>query len=155
MEDKTIYMTERGYARLEAELRRLLEEERPELAEYIHDAFAGGDTIDNTELLMLREKLGFIDGRIQELEMILKNAELIQRGKPDGRVHLGNTVVIQVDGDVPETYTIVGSAEADPSEGLISNQSPIGRAMLDHAVGDDVVVSTPEGEMRFRILGVT
>jgi transcription elongation factor GreA len=96
-----------------------------------------------------------VDGRILELDDVLKNAEIIKRGEPDGRVHLGNTVVIQMTGDVHETYLIVGSAEADPSEGLISNESPLGKALLDHAVGDDVTVATPNGEMHFRIVAVT
>lgn len=152
---KTMYMTERGYAKLTAELARLRYEELPLVADYLHDAATGGDSIDNTELLMLRDELSFIESRIRELASIINNAEIIKRGEPDGKVHLGNTVVVQMDGDGPETYTIVGSAEADPGDGLISNESPMGRALLDHAVGDDVVVAAPDGEMRFRIIAVT
>ena len=152
---KTMYMTERGFTRLEAELASLRNEERPALAEYLHDTSAGGESMDNSELLLLREELAFIDGRMLELDEILRNAEIIKPGEPDGLVHLGNTVVIQMIGDIPETYTIVGSAEADPGEGLISNESPMGKALLDHAVGDDVTVATPSGEMSFRIVAVT
>jgi transcription elongation factor GreA len=155
MPHKTMYMTERGFAKLVAELARLRNEERPALTDCLHDALAGGDSMDNSELLLLRDELAFINGRIYELDDILRHAELIKRGEPDGRVHLGNTVVIQMNGDVPETYTIVGSAEADPDDGLISNESPMGKALLDHAVGDDVTVTAPDGEMCFRIIAVT
>lgn len=152
---KTMYMTDRGYAKLEAELSRLRAEELPMLADCLHDASSGGDSMDNTELIMLRDELFLVESRIRELTDILGCAELIKRGEPDGKVHMGNTVVIQMNGDVPETYTIVGSTEADPSDSLISNESPLGKALLDHAVGDDVSVNAPDGEMRFRIIAVT
>ena len=155
MHDRAMYMTERGFAKLTTELARLREERLPVLISYCHDASSDGGSIENSELLMLKDELSFVESRIRELKNILNNAELIKRGEPDGKVHLGNTVVIQLAGDVPESYTIVGSAEADPSEGLISNESPMGKALLDHAVGDDVTVCAPDGETYFRILAVT
>lgn len=155
LKTKTMYMTERGFAKLEAELERMRGIVRPALADYLYDASTGDYSIDNSELLLLQDEIAFVDGRIRELDEILRHAELIKRGEPDGRVHLGNTIVIQMNGDVPETYTIVGSAEADPSKGLISNESPMGLALLEHAVGDDVTVAAPDGEMRLRIIAVT
>ena len=151
---KTMYMTERGFAKLEAELAHLRNDEQPTLVDYLHDALPGGDSIDNSELIMLRDELAFIEGRIHELEEILKNAELIERGEPDGRVHLGNTVVIQMNGDIPETYTIVGSAEANPGDGRISNESPLGKALMGHKVGDKVAFGTPGGPVEMEILGI-
>ena len=155
LKTKTMYMTEKGFAKLDAELMRLRNEELPLLADDLHDASSGGDSLDNSELILLRDEYTRLENRMAELRNILANAELIKRGELDGRVHLGNTVVIQMNGDIPETYTIVGSAEADPSEGLISNESPMGKALLDHAVGDDVAVAAPDGEIRFRIIAVT
>lgn len=147
-------MTERGFAKIEASLARL-KEKRVMLADDLADSYGGGDSIDNTEYLLQRDEAAYIQNQIFELEEILKNAEIIQRGEEDGKVHLGNTVAIQTDGEPPETYTIVGRAEADPCEGFISNESPLGKALLDHAVGDEVAVSAPDGLIRFRIIAVT
>ena len=150
----TMYMTSRGLTKLEAELSRL-RIRRTEYAQYASEAYSGGDSIDNTEYILLRDELAFLDGRILEIEDILRHAEIIDRGADDGKVHLGNTVVVQC-GDVPvETYTITGSAEADPSQGFISNVSPLGRALLEHGVGDVVLVTSPDGTLQFRILAVT
>jgi transcription elongation factor GreA len=93
--------------------------------------------------------------RIRTLEDILRGARLIEHAERDGKVHLGNTVVVQTNGDGPETYTLVGSAEAEPGEGFISNESPLGQALLDQAIGNDVTVMTPDGELHFHILAVT
>ena len=155
MADKTMYMTEIGFSKLRSELARLKDEELPELAVYLHEASIGGDTMDNTELMMLMEQYSIIENRVLELTDILNHGELIKRGEPDRKVHLGNTVIIQMNGDAPETYTIVGSTEADPNEGMISNESPLGSALLDHAVGDDVTVNASDGVMQFRIIAVT
>jgi transcription elongation factor GreA len=152
---KPMYMTEKGFAKIQAQLDRLRNEDLPELAEHLHDAQTGSDLVDNTEFIMLREEFVFINSRIRELEEILRNAQLIERGEPDGRVHLGNTVVIQTNGDLPETYTIVGSTETNPEEGLISNECPLGQALLEHTIGEDIVVTTPDGELRYRIIAVT
>ena len=117
MLDKTTYMTERGFTKLQTQLDLLRNVELPELAEELRDAWVGGDTLDNTEYINLREEFVFIEYRIRELTDILNNAKLIEQGEPDGKVHIGNTVVLQVNGDMPETYTIVGPAETDPSSG--------------------------------------
>jgi transcription elongation factor GreA len=155
MSDKTMYMTERGFAKLQKQIDLMRNIELPELAEALHEAQVGGDTMDNTEYIILREELAFLESRIRELTEILNHAQLIERGESDGKVHLGNTVVVQVNGDMPETYTIVGSVETNPSDGYISYESPLGAALLDHEVGDDVTVQTPEGELCFRIIAVT
>ena len=154
MSSEIMYMTEIGFAKIEASLERL-KSKREDLAEPLSESCGGGDNIDNTEYLLLRDEAAYLDNRILELHDILRHAELIQRGESDGKVHLGNTVAIQADGEPLESYTIVGRAEANPCEGCISNESPLGRALLEHAVGDDIVISAPDGEMQFRIVAVT
>jgi transcription elongation factor GreA len=149
-----MYMTEKGFAKLNATLGQL-NIKRLELADQLYDSRDGGDSIDNTEYLMLRDEAALLQNRILDLQEMLRNAEIIQLGEADGKVHLGNTVALQTNGEPLESYTIVGRAEANPCEGCISNESPLGRALLDHVVGDDVTVTTPLGELQFRIIAVT
>ena len=150
----TAYITPRGYAKIETELKRLRNTKRPELIEQLHETSAGGDGLDNTEYLFVQDELALVDGRIQELDYILRNAELIQPGEVDGIIHLGSTVVVQEVGAELETYTLVGPAEANPCEGCISNRSPLGRALLEHTIGDEVEIETPDGSLCFRIIAV-
>ena len=152
---RPMYMTESGFAKLEAQLEYLRNEKLAELAEVLHEASSGGDLVDNIEYLILREDFVSLNDLIHELENVLRNARLIERGEPDDRVHIGNTVVIQPNGGPPETYTIVGSVETDPDDSLISNESPMGIALLERAVGDEVTVNAPDGEISFRIIAVT
>ncbi|NCF67952.1 MAG: transcription elongation factor GreA [Chloroflexi bacterium] len=154
MSNDTMYMTEKGFAKLEVTLARL-KEKRLELAEQLYDSRVGGDSIDNTEYLMLRDEAALLENRILELDDMLGDAIIIQRGEVDGKIRLGNTVALQANGEPLETYTIVGRAEANPCEGCISNESPLGRALLDRAVGDAITVTAPEGEMHFRIIAVS
>ena len=152
---QTFYMTTRGQTRLENELAHLRTHKRPDIVERLHDA-EGGDWLDNVEYITIQDELSLLDGRIADLDHMLRFAEIIQLGEPDGKVHLGNTVIVQESDTAPETYTIVGSAEANPDEGLISNLSPLGRALLDHQVGDRVLVTTPSNDiLEFRILAVS
>ncbi len=148
------YITPQGIAKIEEKLAYLKDVKRLDIVERLHDAMAGGDGIDNSEYLLVQEELALVNGRIQELEYILRHAELIQLGDFGGIIQLGSTVVIQEDGADLETYTLVGPAEANPSEGLISNRSPLGRALLDHTIGDELQVETPEGPVHFRIIAV-
>ena len=154
MSNDTMYMTEKGFAKLEVTLARL-KEKRLELAEQLYDSRVGGDSIDNTEYLMLRDEAALLENRILELDDMLGDAIIIQRGEVDGKIRLGNTVALQANGEPLETYTIVGRAEANPCEGCISNESPLGRALLDRVVGDAITVTAPEGEMHFRIIAVS
>ena len=154
MSSQTMYMTETGYAKIEASLARL-KIKREELAVTLSECYGGGDSVDNTEYLVMRDEAAYLQNRILELEDILRCAELIMPGQADGKVHLGNSVAIQADGEPLESYTIVGRIEANPCEGCISNESPLGRALLEHAVGDEITISAPDGEMQFRIIAVT
>lgn len=153
--NQPFYMTTRGQTRLENELAFLRTTKRLDIVERLHDA-EGGDWLDNVEYITIQDELSLVDGRIAELDHMLRFAEIIQPGEPDGKIHLGNTVVVQEPDEPPETYTIVGSAEANPDEGLISNLSPLGRALLNHQIGDIVMVQTPsDNVLHFRILAVT
>lgn len=155
MSTEPVYMTERGRQKIQDQLNHLCNVVRPEYAELLHDAREDGDSLDNTEYIYLVEELASIEAWIYELEHILSHAELIQPGAPTGKVQLGSTVIIQENGGVPESYTIVGSTEANPEEGLISNRSPLGRTLLNHQVGEDVTADTPDGKLNFRIIAVT
>lgn len=151
---ETSYMTPRGHSKLETELAYLRNVKRLDVIERLHDALAGGDGLDNSEYLLVQEEWALVEGRIQELDYILRYAELIQPSEGDGLIHLGSTVVVQEEGADQETYTLVGPAEADPCQGCISNRSPLGRALLDQSVGDDVEIMSPDGPRRFRIIAV-
>jgi transcription elongation factor GreA len=154
MASQVMYMTEIGFAKIEASLAKL-KVKREDLADQLSDCYTGGDSIDNTEYLVLRDEATYLHNRILELEDILRHAELIQLGEADGKVHMGNTVAIQSYNGPLESYTIVGPVEANPCEGCISNESPLGRALLEHAIGDDISVSAPDGLMHYRIVAVT
>jgi transcription elongation factor GreA len=152
--DNTVFMTERGIQKARKELETLINTSRPELLDYIQDARDGGDSDDNTEFSYLSQELENISRRIRDLEYMLDHAQLIERVGSNETIVLGSTVVIQENVSVPETYTIVGSVEADPADGSISNQSPLGKALLDHRIGDEVAVDSPDGELRFRIVAI-
>lgn len=154
MLDKPVYVTPKGKADLEQELEHLRNEERPKIIERLHEVKSGGDWMENTEQMMFENELAFVDRRIQELEDMLADAEIIKPDQDNNIVNIGDTVVIQDEYGEMETYTIVGVAEADPTEGFISNESPMGRALLKQPVGREVVVEAPAGEMRFRIIAV-
>lgn len=154
MGEKPVYVTTKGLAMLKEELTQLKDVKRPEVIERLQDTKGGGDWMDTSEVMLVEEELLFIDGRIQELTHMLDNAQIIEAGNEDDKVDMGETVVVQrADGEL-ETYTIVGVAETDPSKGFISNESPLGRALLNQKVGDEVVVQAPMGERQYRIVTV-
>lgn len=154
MLNKPVYVTEQGKADLQKELEHLRNVERPRIIDRLADVKSGGDWMENTEQMMFEDELAFVDRRIQELEDMIADAQLIEADQDFSTVNIGDTVVIQdCDGEL-ETYRIVGVAEADPSAGLISNESPLGEALLTHKVGDEVVVNAPAGEICFTIVAV-
>jgi transcription elongation factor GreA len=154
MHDKPVYVTEEGKAGLEEELRHLQEVERPRIIDLLHEVKSGGDWMENTEQMMFEDELAFVDRRIQELEDMVLDSQIIQPDHDNSIVNIGDTVDIQDEDGESETYTIVGFAESAPSEGLISNESPLGKALLSHKVGEEVTVIAPAGEMKFRIIAV-
>lgn len=152
--NQPVYLTAEGMARLKAELEELKGPRRQELAARLRSAIQMGDLSENADYHKAKEDQAFLEGRIQELEYLLRNAVLIEESGPRDVVTLGARVTIQEDGFPPETYHLVGAKEADPRNGKISNESPIGRALLDHKVGDVVEVQTPDGIIHLKILRI-
>ena len=136
MNNKPVYLTAEGLEKLKAELTHLITVERPRVAARIHDAKLDGDITENAEYEDAKQEQSFLEGRIGTLEAQLKNAEVIEKTNGD-RVGIGSKVVIKGE-DGQETFTIVGSAEAAPREGRISNESPVGAALMGHKKGDTV-----------------
>jgi transcription elongation factor GreA len=149
------YLTAEGKEDLERELNTLVTVRRPELAQKLTEAVSQGDLKENADYHDAKEQQAFIEGRIKYLENILRTAVLIENNDSSGVVALGSKVTIVEEGyDEEETYSIVGAAEANPSERKISNESPVGRALLGHQVGERVTVKTPAGSVSFRIMAV-
>ena len=154
MAEEKIFMTLEGRRKLEEELEYLRTVRRTEVAERIHSAKEGGDIMENAAYDYAKEEQAFVEGRIQALETTLSKAIIIEGGSTD-KVGLGTRVTVMERGvDALETYQIVGSVEADPMKGRISNESPMGKALLGHRVGDEVVVSTPGGILHFHIISI-
>ncbi len=152
-------LTEEGLARLLVELEQLRTVGREELADRLNRAFEDGqddDFVDNAELEAARHEQSFLEGRIQELEEIIANYEIIDRGgKPGNKVQIGDQVTVQEVGyDDPETYMLVGAAEADPANGRISNESPLGKALLNAKKGSTVTADAPGGKIKFKIVKI-
>jgi transcription elongation factor GreA len=155
LQDKPVPITKKGLAKLQAELDELLRVKRPEVAERIKSAKEFGDISENAEYEDAKNDQGWIEGRILTLEKVIRNAELIPEPsrKANQAVRLGSKV--KVKDEFGETaYTIVGPVEADPTKGLISLESPVGKALMGHGAGDKVKVSTPGGNSSLTILSV-
>lgn len=153
--DDQIYLTPEGAARLKIELEQLKVTGRDEIAQRLRSAVQMGDLSENADYHKAKEDQGFLEGRIQELEYLLKNATIIEKNGARPEVaDIGTHVTIQEGSDHPETYHLVGAKEADPRNGRISNESPIGRALLGHRAGDEVVVETPNGKIHLRIITI-
>ena len=154
MEDR-VPMTRAGYEKIKAEVQRM-EEEMGEIAERIAEAREEGDLKENAEYHSAREKQGFIEGRIKELESVLSLAEVVDTAKLSGTVKFGATVtVVDEDTDEEKTWQIVGEHEADVENGLLNVKSPIARALIGKEEGDSVEVRTPGGERSYEILTIT
>jgi transcription elongation factor GreA len=150
----TTYLTRHGHEKLQEELEYLRTTKRAEVAARLHEAMEGGELIEDAEYEAAKNEQAFLEGRIQELEMVLANARIVDEGGKHASVQVGAKVTVQEDDNQPELYTIVGHAEANPREGRISNESPIGRALLDHHAGESVRVDAPAGSYTLRILKV-
>lgn len=149
------YLTAEGAARLRAELEYLKGVVRDEIAKRLRAAIQNGDLSENADYHKAKEDQGFLEGRIQELEYLLKNAIIVeQNDAPKEVVEIGARVTVQEDDYPPETYTLVGAKEADPRNGRVSNESPIGRALLGHRIGEVVTAETPGGLVRLKILKI-
>ncbi len=148
------YLTRQGYQKLQEELEHLRTVKRHEVAQRLHEAMEGGELIEDAEYEAAKNEQAFVEGRIQELEILLANARLIDETGHRDVAQVAAKVTIQEGDNDPETYTIVGPAEASPREGRISNESPLGRALMDHRAGDQVKVDAPGGSFYVKILKV-
>ncbi len=152
--DKPVYVSAEGLKKLESELEELRTSKRTEVAERIHNAMEFGDFSENSELEQAKNDQAFLEGRIQSLEQMLKKAIVIEQNGHHDRVEIGSTVIVETEGEKTE-YKIVGSAEAAPGEGRISNESPVGKALMGHRAGESVKLSVPAGTVEMKILGVS
>ena len=149
------FLTAEGAAKLKAELHELTTVKRVELAARLRDAIKMGDLSENADYIMAKEDQAFLEGRIQELEAILRSATIIDNhDSVEGVVSMGKTVTVQEKGEDPETFTLVGAREANPRAGKISNESPLGKALLGKKVGETVKAETPAGVIQFKIIKV-
>ncbi len=153
----TNFLTKDGYQKLQDELDYLRTAKRQEVANRLHEAMEGGELIENAEYEAAKNEQAFVEGRIQELDILLATANIIDENgtkkKSDG-VQMGSKVTIKEGNFEAETFTIVGAAEANPREGKISHESPIGKAILGHKIGDSVKVETPGGTYSVKILKI-
>ncbi len=149
------YLTSEGAQRMRLELEELKGPAREELAKRLRSAIEMGDLSENADYHAAKEQQGFLEGRIQELEYLLKHATIIDgNGKKYERVEIGSQVTIQEADYPPETFMIVGAKEADSREGRISHESPFGAAIFGKKAGDEVTARTPSGSVNLRILKI-
>lgn len=154
MASEQTYLTEEGEEELRKEL-NLLISRRPELAQKLKEAVAQGDLKENADYHDAKEQAGFIEGRIQHIEMVLRNAIVVKDTGPSDKVRIGSTVIIREEGtDEDEEYKIVGTAEANPSERKISQKSPIGAALIGKKKGKKFKVETPSGTIKFVVIDI-
>ncbi len=156
MSNSPVYLTQEGFNKLREELDHLLNVRRREIAEQIAEAKAEGDLRENAGYDEAKNAQAFVEGRIRELEVKIRNAQIIDdSNSPANLVALGRKVVVQEEGtNDEESYVIVGSTEADPRNGRISNESPIGKALMGKRKGAKVTVNTPGGNINFKILRI-
>lgn len=156
MDSKKIYLTKDGLATLKKEHEELTKKKRPEVLARVSAARDLGDLSENAEYVASREELSFIDGRIDELDELLKEVVLISstNGKAgDNNIKLGSKVTVRIDGK-KEVYMVVGEFEADPMERKISHESPLGKALLGKRVGEKVEVEAPAGKIVYTIISI-
>jgi transcription elongation factor GreA len=155
MSNKEIFLTPEGLARLEEELEHLRTVRRQEVAEKIQQSKELRSSVISPEYEEAKNEQGFVEGRILEIERIIKNAKIIHHEDVNRDfIEVGNEVRVQLQDGSEEYYAIVGSAEAKPSEGRISNESPMGKALLGKRVGDEAEVEAPAGPLKLRILEI-
>ena len=151
--EKPVYVSADGLKKIHSELDELKAAGRQRVAERIHAAMEFGDFTENSELEQAKNDQAFLEGRILTLEQMVKNATIIDQNEHHDVVEIGSHVTIEQDGE-RDQYVIVGSAEAAPAEGRISNESPIGKALIGHKKGDLVRASVPRGDVELKIVAV-
>jgi len=151
MENKEIFLTSEGAEKITEELKDLTGPRRVDLAKRLRNAISMGDLKENAEYITAKEDQAFLEGKIAELQQILKVAIVVEGNSGNEQVSIGSTVVVKVDEEAPQTYKLVGIKEADPRNGKISNESPIGRCLMGKRAGDIVNVETPGGNLVMEI----
>lgn len=154
MSGEPVYLTSEGAAKLKSELEQLRGPKRSEMAERLRRAVRQGDLSENADYIMAKEAQAFLEGRIQELELLLREAIVVDPSPASDQIQIGSTVVVVEDGRDPETFMVVGAKEAKPSEGRISNESPIGQALLGKRRGEVAEAVTPGGSIRLKVLEI-
>lgn len=147
---KDFYLTQEGVEKLKAELDKLVNQERQAVARSLKEAKEYGDLSENVEWESAKDRQAYIEGRIAEIEHILKHTSIIEAPKDSASVSIGSTVHLEIE-DGLQKYTIVGSTEANPQEGKISDESPIGQALIGKTKGDEVEITVPSGTMVYKI----
>jgi transcription elongation factor GreA len=148
------YLTPEGKQKLEEELKLLTTTKRKELAERLNFAIKQGDLSENADYTAAKEDQAFLEGRIRTLENMLRHVSIIE-DQTGGAVRIGSRVTVkEVGSDDDETFNIVGAAEANPVNGKISNESPLGRALIDRHIGDEVQIDAPGGKITFKIVAI-
>ena len=154
MDPDAKYVSEEGLEKLKKELQELKTAKRKDIAMRLEHAKSLGDLSENAEYQEAKEGLSMLEAHISEMEEMVRNAVIIKKNGSSDKVQVGATIHIKSDKG-EEYYTIVGSEEASPTEGKISNESPLGRAFLEHKIGDTVQVKTPRGTTKYAILGIS
>ena len=154
MNNKPTYLSKEGLDKLRTELDQMTSVKRPEVAQRIHDAKEHGDLSENAEYEDAKNEQAFVEGRIQMLESLIKNATLIDEHTSKDHVQIGSTVKVSGP-DGSQSFTIVGSTEAKPTEGRISNESPVGRALLGRKKGEKILVKVPAGDFTYKIVSIS
>lgn len=157
MNPKKIYLTPKGLTDLKKEYDDLVKTKRPEIVARLSAAREMGDLSENAEYTAAREELAFIDGRIEELEMLLKQAVVIENGdhhKGNNTVDLGSQVTVKIADKKEVVFTLVGEWEADPAEKKISHESPLGKALIGKTIGDEIEVEAPAGTMVYKVVAI-
>jgi transcription elongation factor GreA len=153
-EEREYILTREGAEKIKEELEELRGPKRLALAKRLRAAIKQGDLSENADYIAAKEEQAFLEGRIQELEAILRVSQIVDRPASKDEIGVGSTVVVVLDGRPPETYHMVGVTEANPREGKISHESPIGRALMGHRAGDIAEAQTPGGTIKLKIVEI-
>jgi transcription elongation factor GreA len=154
MEKRELFLTRDGAEKLRRELEELRGPRRADLARRLRTAIQHGDLTENADYTAAKEEQAFLEGRVQELELLLKEATIVDAQPASDEAAVGSTVVVSRDGGAPETFQLVGVKEADPRNGKISHESPIGRALMGKRVGETSIAQTPGGQVELKILEI-
>ncbi|UCF60110.1 MAG: transcription elongation factor GreA [Anaerolineaceae bacterium] len=154
MDDQEYYLTPEAATNLKNELEELKGPRRSELAKRLRFAIQQGDLTENADYIAAKEEQAFLEGRILELEILLRDAIIVETTEPCDKVRIGCTVKVSIDNQEERVFYLVGMKEADPRQGKISHKSPIGKALIDTRIGDTVIAETPAGKMKIKVIDI-